>query len=350
MNKNQFIMLSAVVVALFAFAMGWQDGVKTAVSDGDGAKALFPGIDAELPKVDRIVLTHEGKSVNLVSQKDTWVVAEKSDYPAKTQAIRELLDSLVTMKLIEKKTSKPDNYGLLAIDDAQAFKVEIKQGDKLAAEALFGKESSGLQGQYVRKASDPQVWLGNKTLKLEVEPKEWIVDEIVNLDPEQVTLVERSSADGNFVLQNADGKLTLEQVPEDKQLADDYLFSGVKSALADLKALDVMPAKEIVWDTAVKSTYQTADKSYLVTHTKHNEKDYITLTVKPREQSDDSSAGKTTEEIKTTETDLEQLNARWKGWAFEVASYKAEGFTRNLDDLLVAKVEEAEAVDSEQGE
>lgn len=351
MNKNQFIVLCAGVLGMLFFLLIGQETVKTAISEGDEVQKLFPNIDTKLGSVDRIVISHKDESVNLVNKNSTWVVTEKSDFPAKTQAIRELLDSLIAMDLIEKKTKKADNYPTLAIDDAQAYKVELKKGEEVIASALFGKASSGLQGQFVRIASDPQVWLGNKTLELDVAGKDWIVDEIVNVAPDQVTQVERKTSDGEFTLKEANGKFTLEAIPEDKQLADDYLFSGVKSALSDLKALDVLQADQVDWSSAVESVYRTADKMYLVTHTKYNDKDYVKLQVKPiplatneNDTNQDQTDSQPTDDAKDTQQasaeTLEQLNARWKNWAFEIASYKAEGMHRDLNDLLVAKVEE----------
>ena len=346
MSKNQFIMLGVAVFGMLFFVLTGQETVKNSLSDGDKVNKLFPNIEAKLGSIDSIVLSHQDKTVSLVNKNATWVVAEKSDFPAKTKEIRELLDSLTAMNLIEKKTKKVENYPALAIDDAQAYKVELKQGEEVLASALFGKASSGLQGQFVRKASNPQVWLGNKKIDLALAGKDWIIDDIVNVSPDQVTQVERNSSEGKFTLKDNDGKFTLAEVPEDKQLADDNLFTGVKSALSDLKALDVLKADQVSWDSAVESEYRTADKVYLVTHTKHQDKDYVKLRVKAnskaRQETDSSKeSGESTEKgEQTLAQEIAQLNALWNNWAFEIASYKAEGMYRDLDDLLVAKVEE----------
>src|SRR5581483_4992293 len=135
------ITVVALVVAIATYAT--QNRWSQAKVSGD---PLFPGLAAQAGKVARIEIRQGDKSLVLARDKDSWSLADRSGYPAKTEAVRALLVKLAGAELVETKTQKQGRYALLELEDPSGKDAKSRllrlTDDKGAviAEAVIGKK------------------------------------------------------------------------------------------------------------------------------------------------------------------------------------------------------------------
>ena len=109
-------MLLAALVVLVALAVAVS--VSQRPSDVSG-QLLLPDLKARLNDIDKIVVRTGGNKTiaTLARQKDGWVLVERGSYPADVGKIRKDLIALAEAKVLEEKTSNPEFYNQLGVDD-----------------------------------------------------------------------------------------------------------------------------------------------------------------------------------------------------------------------------------------
>jgi len=117
MQKRSLILLMAltafaVVLAVATLAVGGAGGERV----GTDQRAL-PALSAELGDVASVEVHRAGLDLTFVRDGDNWLVAQKSNYPADPGKIRRIVLALADMSLVEPKTSKPELYPRLEVED-----------------------------------------------------------------------------------------------------------------------------------------------------------------------------------------------------------------------------------------
>ncbi|MBC6416543.1 MAG: DUF4340 domain-containing protein [Rhodospirillales bacterium] len=98
-----------------------------------------------------------------------WLLTEKGGYPAGSDAVARLLKALSALRLYEPKTGRPEQLGLLGLDDGgQRILVEDAAGRPLADAVIGGLRENltrpGDAGTYLRYADSAQGWLARGAL------------------------------------------------------------------------------------------------------------------------------------------------------------------------------------------
>ena len=113
-------------------------------------------------------------------------------------------------------------------------------------------------------------------------------------------------------------------IPAGRELSYSTVANGIGGALNALTLDDVRRA--IDSDDAVATTFETFDgMTVTVATTRDDDATWIAL----------SAAG-------GADDTAETLNARWSGWQYRIADYKANLFTRRWEDILKAEETDAE--------
>src|SRR5437868_10346797 len=131
----------------------------------EAAAALYPQLKDQLNAVTtvRIFKTGDTPAVELSRKETAWILSERGVYPADTAKVRKLLLALSQAKPVEEKTSNPQNYAALGVDDlsnaaASGVRVEL-DGIATSVKLIVGKNGPGAQSAYVRRAGEPASWL-----------------------------------------------------------------------------------------------------------------------------------------------------------------------------------------------
>src|SRR5690606_39094065 len=123
-----------------------------------------------------------------------WTVSERNDYPADEAKLRKLLLSVAEAKVVEEKTSNPESYSTLGVEDisksdAGGMQLEI-EGTKAPVKLIVGKHASGASSHYVRRADEPKSWLINKSLDTSSSADQWLRKSILDVSADRVQSAE----------------------------------------------------------------------------------------------------------------------------------------------------------------
>ncbi len=332
-QRNLILLMAAtgvmVVLAVAALATGGA-GVDRVGTD----QRALPALSARLGDVASVEVRRTGLDLSFVRDGDNWLVAQKSNYPADPGKIRRIVLALADMTLVEPKTSAPDLYPHLEVEDPGHGKstlvaVKDKSGADIAR-LIVGKRSydrlgEGNDGVYVRKPGDPQSWLARGSLDFSDDTPNWLVRRIIDIPDSKVAKVTLTQPDGAALTlgrAKPDAKFTLDNPPKDAKYKSDTALGEPAMALETLDLEDVQPAANLpVPDKAVTTaTYTTFDGLTVdVKLFQHDNKNWIAVAA--------SGSGKAADAAK-------EIDGRVRRWVYAIPPYKAKMMETKLADLL----------------
>lgn len=205
MTPKSFVKLAGIAVAsallaivTFAANNQWGGG-KT------GGEKLVPTLAESIRQVTGLEIRQGEETVALErAQNGTWSLKSRGGYPVDVTKVRALLVGLGQAELVEPKTSKPDRYAALELDDpeqkgAKSRLLRLVGADgKAISEVVLGKrrlagygagQTAGQTGTYVRRPGNPQTWLANVELDAPLTAKDWVKTSVLALDTAKINRV-----------------------------------------------------------------------------------------------------------------------------------------------------------------
>jgi uncharacterized protein DUF4340 len=246
-------LLTLGVLALVTLVAGlWLAGRQASTPSGGPQAALYPALKEQLNSVTaiRIFTTGDNRAVELLRQDSGWTVSERAGYAADDGKVRKLLSGLTDARIYEEKTSKPENYASLGVEDigaatAGSVRVELA-GAAQPVNLLVGKHGPGAQSTYVRRAGEAQSWLINTSIDAQSSPADWLNTQIlqVSADRVQSATVATKGAKRYTAAKNTreDVNFSVADLPKGKSLSSPAAANGTASALSSLTLSDVQPA------------------------------------------------------------------------------------------------------------
>jgi hypothetical protein len=371
MSRQRFLVLMAVALAAICGAL-YVSTQRNLPRDPHGLP-LLPSLAAELSTVTSLSVRKGGANptVTLHKQGEQWTVAERGEYPADLPKLRKLLLALSDAKIREEKTSNPESYSIIGVEDpaqpgATGAQIELIAQDG-KHDVIVGKPAGA--GNFVRRAGEKASYAVEPGISFEAEPRYWIdthlmdvaTDKIQSIETKpmggaaysvrRVTIVEPKpqprAADPNAASAVTTAATTaattpaaasstapaaaptptptatppatrfaLEGVPSGRQAADPQTLAPSSTMLSSLAAEDVAPIGDIDFSKPSTITVTLADGSVLtLTGAVVGDKHWIQVAA-PKDAS---------------------LSAKTQGRAFEIASYRFDAIFRPLEQLLVPK-------------
>ena len=256
-TKSFNILAIAAVVSLVTAGLVHSAYDTWTVENVSGEK-LFPGFDKGANQVGQLALEQGDNKLEFHKVKDSWNIANRGGYPAKTESVQQLLVRLARAELIEAKTKDPKRYGLLELEDpagkdAKSVMVQMRDGNgKAIGELVVGKRrqsafGQGRSGVYVRRPGNDQTWLTNVNLRTTFDVSDWVEPVFFKLGDTKVKSLTLQTPDGGDVKivtdENKDGKKDVTHkfaaVPEGKKLKKDVDASVVVKGLQTFEMTDV---------------------------------------------------------------------------------------------------------------
>lgn len=354
MNKKTLITLAAITAGLLLLVV-----VSNGMRSGQGTVAegvpLYENLDQQINDVTQVEIRGEAdQQVSLALKDDQWVVTNRKDYPADVEKLRRELVKLGRARIVETKTSNPERYSLLSVQDidkadaeTRQIRLQDSQGNELAH--LIIGDSSSQGGSNVRKVGDAQALLVSEAFYLSPEPRQWIKKKIIELASTRVhrvivkpatgpayTLVKTSRANTGYELEGRKDKL------------DAGMSSRVGSALNNLRAQDIYvePPPSDGWKQA---RYETFDGVVVEVRTQKVGEDYL-MTLSPsydaelaakfapehKDTEEDAEAAKKkqAEAVEKFKAEVKDMKARVEGWVYIGSEYDANMTSRTLEQLL----------------
>src|SRR5215471_6565262 len=183
MQKRYLIPLGAATLVLVAIAIAVLATGDRGVSQAAPGVRAVPALAGKLGDVASVSVVHNGSTVTLLRDGDSWLVAEKGNYPANAAKISQAVLAMADLTLVEPKTQKAELYPRLDVEEpgtGKAARISIKEkaGAPLA-ELIVGKRrydrlGAGNDGIYLRRPGDPQAWLARGSLDLSGDDASWL--------------------------------------------------------------------------------------------------------------------------------------------------------------------------------
>ena len=365
-TRSVLILAVATLVAVGAVFFVERESSTT----NHGGKAVFPALLEQVNSVDRIRVTGNEGAFTLARDGDRWVVEEKERYAADPDRVHKLLLGAAGMKRVEPKTSNPELYPKLWLEDPSGedaksvgFVLENASGTALADWVLGDRRPSKSDASrtelFIRVADNPMAWLVEGSVPGGPTIIGWVDRMVARIDRERLRDVEVVHADGATVAVNrpgpADTDFSLQGVPADRETDSQYRVNDIGRFLEDLRFEDVARSSSLDFSGSV-------DKRVRVTTFDGLRVDLETVMrdgeawVQLRAEVDEAlvetsgdgagaSGGADAETKKTSgallalddvRAEAERLNARWKGWAYELPSFKRDYIAKRMDELTRA--------------
>jgi hypothetical protein len=180
--KRHHSIIAVVVVIIMAIiaALGFRGLPGT--STPQAGEALIPDLAARADSITEIDLLAGQTTSVLQRQGDRFVLSGQGNLPVPTDRVRQLLNQLAQIELLEPKTDNPARYAQLGVgaimNDSQAREIRLLTGpNQLLADVIVGREAPNLSrlggGLYVRRASEAQSWLAEGQLQLPAGSALW---------------------------------------------------------------------------------------------------------------------------------------------------------------------------------
>ena len=365
--RSIFTLAAATAVAIGAIIVVDRDS-DTTVRAGE---VVFPSLLQQVNSIARIRVTGSEGTFSLVRSGDAWVVEEKYGYPADRDRVHKLLVGAAGMERVEPKTSDPERYASLWLEDptgedakSVGFALENEAGTVLANWVLGNRRPSKSDASrtelYIRVADDPQAWLAEGSVPGGGEVIDWIDRAVARIDRQRLHAVEVAHRDGSVVAVNkarpADHDFSLRDIPPGHEVESQYRVNDIGRYLEDLRFEDV--AKSSTLDFAGSADKRTVVTTFdglrirLETVMRdgeawarlHAEVDEG-LVETPAAAADASGSEAVAAPAEWTgalqsmddvRAEVERLNARWKDWAYELPSFKRDYLDRSMDSLTRA--------------
>ena len=297
-------------------------------------ETFLPGIASRIGGATRIHVAGKNVSFDVVKSKSGWVLPARGGYPASFDEVQKTLVSLAGLETVAPKTARPDWFHYVGLDvPPKGSGVLISVGDAQGtiAAVIFGKpedigDASGALGLFARKANENQSWLVRSVFQPKASVSDWIDKNVLSVDRARIAETDVTPIAGAAYIvkrdKPSDADFALASIPKGRSLSDPAAADPVAAAIADFAFDDVRPASAVDFSKA----------AHLVTKTF----DGLTVSTDAVAQGSDTwvrlSAAAAPGSAVASEAN--EINARSKGWAYKLPSYKGQPFMTSLESLL----------------
>jgi Domain of unknown function (DUF4340) len=339
--------LALAVVTLIttgaAIYVTWQQPAARPVQIGD--EAAFPALRERPEAVAKVIITTPEGAITLArGPDDRWVTPDRHNYPIAADKLRQLILQLADMRLIEAKTSQPDRYARLEVEDvgadAKSRLVRLEDADgTVLAEAILGKRHQRLTGTepsgiYLRRPDEAQSWLASGGVDLDQGVADWLEQEIVALEGARIQRIEVSPPAGEayaVVRDTPEAALRLDGLAEGEVLKQDANLNQLAGALATVRLEDVKPVAEVAWPEEQHTVKAVTFDGVEVTLRLASLDDQHWLRI-------DAAAGASeqpeADQAKAADEQAKGIEARTDGWAYQVSDFLFKRLTKPRADWL----------------
>lgn len=367
MDKKTLIGLSLAAAALVGGAVYFQRDAETTESALEGKDSLAPELARRVNEVAEVRVVRNSGSYTLKKAGDGWGLAEKGGHPVETSTVRKALLVLRDMKRLEKKTADPARHAQLdladpAADGSKCVRIDLldaagaTMASVLVGKQLDQKNALSSNRTYARLAGEDQCWLVSGKAEFFESSVDWLEKKIVEVKRDRVRKVEIVHPDGErFDISRPDkatSDFALAEIPEGKEPSYAGAPGAVASALEWVNLEDVAPVASIDFATGAGpvATFTTFDGVVVQVTTKDQDgKSWARFEARyeaPAEAAQGPAPapaeGQPAPEdpakvAEAARAEVEKLQAKLSGWAYQISSYSRSNFGKKKADVLKDK-------------
>ena len=350
------LILLTVVVAVAAVI------VRQGTNDVAGAgEPMFPALLDHINDITTVVGIGAGETFTLVREGDRWVVAEKHGFPADQDKARQLVLGTARLVRIEPKTSNPDLYEKIGLDDIHAedgtavqYSFKNAAGDTLAeiiiGNSRLGRADPQTDEYFVREPAMAQTWLVQGKLADAVGVIDWLDSRVLSIERDRIRQVTARHPDGAVVTVSkkkpSQQTFDLLDVPEGAEADPKWKLNDLGRSLASLDMEDVMPASQAsVPDDGLRVEMITFDGLRVILR---SVKDGERTLARVQAFFDESliaqeflAGGEQAEgesefllSAEAVGEEVTRLNEDWQNWVYVVPGYRADYMSVRKEEMI----------------
>ncbi len=346
-------LLTAAVVAGAALTLKREDPMP------ERGTLMFPGLLERVNEVAQVDVVSGGERFSLERDASTWIAPERHGYRLDGDKVHQLLVGTAGLARIEPKTSKPELYAKLGLEDpsgkgaqSERFTFKSDSGDVLA-DLIVGERRPSRGNPtgweyFVRKPEgEHQSWLaegslpsGTKTLT------EWLDRGIVAIAEDRIKSVSVTHSDGEVVTMEkaapSERDYRYRQLPEGAEVEDSWRLNDIGRLLVDLSLEDVKSAsgEAALGDDVMHVVVETFDGLRVSGRVGQPDNEPLAaFTASFDSELAQAAASFEVDELKSADAvreEAQQLEDRWKDWVYVLPKYKADYLRKKKADLVKA--------------
>jgi hypothetical protein len=271
MMQKRLLSLLLITVAVLGIGLILSQRQQPVAETQAESGPLVPELAAKLNDVSSIRITKAKAEVvaELKRGESGWTVTNRHGYPANIGKVREYLIKLSEARVREAKTSKPENYARLGVEDlgaegATGLGVDL-DGLKAPVRLIVGVSAGGgSPGTFVRRVGEAESYLVSGDVIPDKEGGNWLAGEILSLPSAEVRAVQVTAPDKSVLkIEKSDAGQTNYSVlgiPKGRQLSSESIGNLTAAVLDGLTLEDVLPAAQAAPDAA--STWSATYTGY----------------------------------------------------------------------------------------
>ena len=336
-KKRSHILLFSSLAAVSAILLSAASGMDFSSNEQDDkiGRVVLPAFEADVTAAEEIKVTTQEGSYHLRRDGQEWFLDERGRYPIRIQAIANLSEALASMTFDRQMTLDPkkfDRLGLGAPDEGgTGALMQVSNYDKEKLVNLIVGFKNG--SPYIRKPDELQTWAVNASVFPPLQNlTRWLDLDVIDIGVGDIAKAQIEFADGTGyalrVKADAPGRFELDKPFEDALLLADYTPNPPALALSRFDPIDVVPRDEIS-GTPV-AVHRTITHLGLVLETElfRDKGKYWAV-----------FSGALEVERDTTIDQLQIIEDKVAGWAFEISRMDFNIMTTPIEDIAIAPKE-----------
>jgi hypothetical protein len=332
MKPKPFAALVAVTALALLFAIvSYASNNRWAPTRISGA-ALLPGLAAQADRIAKVELGQGGKTLALVRDKENWALADRGQYPAKSESVRALIVKLAQAETIEPKTQNKDRLALLELEDPGAKDAKSRLvrllDDKgaVVGEAIVGKKrfdafGASKSGTYMRRPGETQTWLTGADVDVALGVRDWVRPQVLDLPTAKIAAVsiEIPGEELLRIAREGDKYTFAGGIPKGQKLKEGANIDAIVRAVGSIDLEDVRkPDGSGGGEVGVAKIEGDGG---------------LAVTLKLRKQGEDYWLAVTAAGDGDSKATADEIARRTQGWEFKIPASKAEAILKRRADL-----------------
>lgn len=345
----------AAALAVAAYLVSLRSQTGPVIAEGVGQNVL-PLLASKLNDAAEVSILRSGESFTFKRTEDGWTLAQKDNYPVKGENIRAMLIALSQLKAVEAKTTKPELYPRIGVQDPgtpttaaaepeapdaqpptqpSLLTIADAAGQTLGS-IIIGSQKWGVGTTpevYVRRAGEAQSWLAaGGRVDVPWEALAWVDRQFLNIPREKWKSVTVTHTDGQTLtsmrVAPTQANFFIENIPDGRALTSPTAGDSLGGAFTGLSLDDVKAASTLnhaLLASATRTVGTTFDGLVITART---------FELDGRKWSVFEAAAENPDEQPDATAQANELNAKLSKWVFALPEFKSKALLTRWEDVL----------------
>ncbi|TAE34756.1 MAG: DUF4340 domain-containing protein [Alphaproteobacteria bacterium] len=296
---------------------------------------LFPDLSASLESINQIRLEHTDSKVTMArNEHGTWTIEQMHGFPASEPMIRALMLLLTQSEIRAPKTSDPQRYADLGLDEEHAVRLQLMHGSTTLHDLWIGNLNRDRSATYVRREGQAQALLVSGRLETKPNVADWADRSMFSINASRIAAIRYQFSEGQnyqFSRLRSTERLALLPQPNDGRKEREHRPLDPAVFFERILFTDVLPASK-AFGTTPDVLYVTTFDGLMLTIYFHSINDAVWARFHADADPDirDESQPNIKPMLEVAE-EAQAINERTRDWLYALGNFQLEQFRRPYD-------------------